>query len=221
MVLRSVSLDVCGGDLVAVHGQRGAGKTTLLKIAAGFEAPDGGSVLFDGRAVERLSHRELARLHREEIGWVERAGPHSRELTVRDYLALALYRDLGQRDATRRSVAALERVGASDCADQHWDDLSDAARMLVAIGQALVRQPRLLIVDDPTAGLGIIDRERIAGLLRSAAEDDGLGVLIAVPDLPSMLHATHVHSLSRGRLIGPTPHHDNVIQLQHRERANG
>jgi putative ABC transport system ATP-binding protein len=203
-VLHDVSLEVHAGDLVAIYGQRSSGKTTLLKLAAGFETPDTGRILFDGEDLSRLSRRALARVQRERIGWVERAGPHSRELPMRMYVALPLYRTLGPREAERRAVAALTRVGADGCADQCWDDLSDTARMLVAIAHALVRQPELLVVDDPTAGLGIVDRERVVGLLRSAAEDGGVGVLMAVPDLPAMLHAHEVRSLSRGRLLAPT-----------------
>lgn len=203
VVLRDVSLEVRAGELVAIYGQRGAGKTTLLQVAAGFESPGSGRVAFEGEDLAGLSRTQLARLHREQIGWVERAGPHSHDLPMRDYLALALYRRLGPRAAQRRAQIALAKVGAADCADRRWDDLSDTARTLVAIAQALVREPKLLIVDDPTAGLGIIDRERIVGLLRSAAEDGGVGVLMAVPDMPAMLHAHEVRMLSRGRLLAP------------------
>jgi ABC-type lipoprotein export system ATPase subunit len=203
-VLNDVSLDMDAGDMVAVYGQRNAGKTTLLKIAAGFERPDRGVVTFRGRDLATLSHRELARLHREQIGWVERSGPHSRELPIRTYVALPLYRELGPKPAQRRAQAALERAGVGDCARQRWDDLSDTARTLVAIAQVFAREPSLVIVDDPTAGLGIIDRERVVGLLRSAAEDGGIGVVMAVPDMPAMLQAHEVRSLSRGRLLSPT-----------------
>lgn len=202
-VLNDVSLEVRAGELVAVYGQRGSGKTTLLQVAAGFEAPASGSVAFEGRDLADFSRTDLARLHREQIGWVERAGPHSRELPIRSYLALALYRRLGRKAAERRAQVALAKVGATDCADESWDDLSDTARTLVAIAQALVREPKVVIVDDPTAGLGIIDRERIVGLLRSAAEEGGVGVLIAVPDMPAMLHAHQLRFLSRGRLLAP------------------
>lgn len=202
-VLTDVSLDLHAGDLLAVYGQRNAGKTTLLKLAAGFEAPDRGTVSFGDRDLTSLSHRELAGLHREQVGWVERSGPHSRELPIRTYVALPLYRELGPKPAQRRAQAALARAGVEDCASQCWDDLSDTARTLVAIAQVLVREPSLVIVDDPTAGLGIVDRERVIGLLRSAAEDGGIGVVMAVPDMPAMLQAHEVRALSRGRLLAP------------------
>ncbi|HZV75133.1 MAG TPA: ATP-binding cassette domain-containing protein [Conexibacter sp.] len=221
-ILRDVSLDVHAGEFVGIYGQRGSGKTTLLRVAAGFEAPGSGVVTFDGVDVRGIRRRDLARLHRHDIGWVERAGPQSRELPMRDYVALSLYRAVGPAEAQRRAVAALAKVGAEDAADAHWSSLSDTARMLVAIAHALVREPRLLLVDDPTAGLSIIDRERVVGLLRSAAEDAGLGVLMAVPDMPAMLHAHEVRSLSRGRLLAPAdppPNGGNVVEFPGGERS--
>jgi len=203
-VLRDVSLDVHAGELVAVYGQRGSGKTTLLRLAAGFEQPDAGSVSFAGIDLTRRSRRQLADMRREDVGWVERTGSQSAELPVLLSVALPLYRAHGPLGAQRRAMSALERVGAEDTAELSWESLSDAARMLVALAQALVREPRLLLVDDPTAGLGMLDRERIAGLLRSAAEDSGLAVLMAVPEMPAMLHAHEVRMLSRGRLLAPS-----------------
>ncbi len=222
-VLTDVSLDVHAGELVGVYGKQEAGKTTLLKLAGGFEPPDAGTVTFDGRDLSGVSGSAIARLHREEIAWVERSGPESRELLMRVYVALPMYRRLGPIKAERRAVAALAKVGAEDAADARWSSLSNTTRMLVAIAQALVREPRLLLVDDPTAGLGIVDRERVMGLLHSAAEDGGLGVLMAVPDMPAMMHAHEVRSLSRGRLLAPADPppdgHGTVVEFPGGERS--
>lgn len=201
-VLDGASLEIGPGDLVAVYGRRNAGKTTLLRIAAGFEQPDSGEVRLEDVCLTGLSQPTLARLHREDVAWVERAGPHSRELPVHTYVALPLFGAMSPVAARQRAMAALKRVGVGDHAECLWEELSDAGRTLVAIAQALVREPKVLIVDDPTAGLGIVERERVVGLLRSAAEDDGVGVLMAVPDMPSMLQAHQVRVLTRGRLVG-------------------
>lgn len=203
-VLKDVSLEMHPGDLVAVYGKRGSGKTALLELAAGLEAPAAGRVVFDGRDLARLSRTELARLHRNEIGWVERGGPRIPDLPARVHVALPLYRSVPYNEAHKRASVALRRVGAGDYAEHAWGDLPDAARMLVAIAHALVREPRLLIVDDPTAGLDIDDRESLAGLLRSAADGGGVAVLMAVPDMPSMLHAHEGLLLARGRLVAPS-----------------
>jgi putative ABC transport system ATP-binding protein len=202
-VLREASLDVASGSLVSIYGQRSSGKTTLLQIAAGFKPPTTGHVSFEGADLAKLSAGGLARVHRERIGWIDLAGPHTPELTVGDYVALPLYRDRGPRGSRSRALEALATHGVADLANRHWTDLSDAARVLCAIAQAMVRRPRLLIADDPTAGLGIGDREHVCATLRSLAEDDGLGVLMAVPDMPAMLQAHEVRLLSRGRLLAP------------------
>jgi ABC-type lipoprotein export system ATPase subunit len=221
-VLKDVSLDVHAGELVGIYGQRGSGKTTLLRVAAGFEAPRSGTVAFDGVDVQSMGRSGRARLHRHSLGWVERAGPESRALPMRVYVALPLYRSFGPPAALRRADAALARVGAEDAAEAHWSSLSDTARTLVAVAHALVREPKVLLVDDPTAGLNIIDRERVVGLLRSAAEDAGLGVVMAVPDMPAMLHAHEVRSLSRGRLLtpaNPPPNGGTVVEFPSGERS--
>lgn len=202
-VLRGASVDVHSGTLVSIYGRRNSGKTALLEVAAGFQRPDAGRVVFAGADLAGLSSRDLARVHREQIGWVEREGPHTPDLTVASYMALPLYRDLGARRARRLAVETLARYDAEECATAYWHDLADTDRIRCAFAQAMVRKPRLLIADDPTAGLGIVDRDRICGLLRSAAEDDGLGVLMTVPDMPAMLHAHSIRLLSRGRLLAP------------------
>jgi ABC-type lipoprotein export system ATPase subunit len=170
-VLRELSLTVDAGEFVGVYGTRGVGKTTLLRVAAGFDLPNSGVVSFCGRDVRQLSQDGRTRLHRDQIAWVERSGPQSAELTICDYVALPLYRVVGPSAAQRQALSELGRVGVGDVADQRWADLSDTARMLVALAQALVRRPRLLLADDPTAGLNVIDRERIIGLLRSWSVD--------------------------------------------------
>ncbi|HEX2070728.1 MAG TPA: ATP-binding cassette domain-containing protein [Thermoleophilaceae bacterium] len=201
--LREVSLEVPAREVVAVYGPRSAGKTTLLEIAAGLSTPDRGKVEFHGTELSSLSRKQLAELHREEIAWVERGGPKIRDLPMHVYVGLPLYRKLTHQEARRRAVAALDQVGASDYADSHWRDLPDTARTLVALAHALVRRPRLLIVDDPAAGLGMIDRQHVVGLLRTLVEADDVGVLMASPDMPSMLHTHQVRALTRGRLLPP------------------
>jgi ABC-type cobalamin/Fe3+-siderophores transport system ATPase subunit len=196
-------MEIAPGELFAVYGKRAAGKTTLLEIAAGLTAPDAGSVAFDGRDLAKISRRELALLYREQIGWVERAGPQTADVPMHVYVAMALYRAMSHRKAHDHAIRILHRVGAGHYADALWSDLPDTARMFVAIAQALVREPKLLIVDDPVYGLGVTEREEVIGLLREVAEQAGVAVLLAVPELPAMLHAHQVRVLANGKLIGP------------------
>ena len=204
-VLCDVSLDVYPGDFIAIYGQRSAGKTTLLKVAAGVELPDSGTVRFGGQDMAKLSRRRLAQLHREEIGWVRRAAPQSQDLRMIDHVALPLLSSLGQQGAQQKAKAALAKAGVGECGFEHWGNLSDAERMAVSLAQGLVREPRLLLVDDPTAGLDVLERERIVALIRAVADEGRLAVVMVVPELPAMLRARDVRSLSAGRLLAPDP----------------
>jgi lipoprotein-releasing system ATP-binding protein len=201
-VLVDASLQVSAGEIVAVQGQRGAGKTTLLKIAAGMELPDAGQVSFDGWDLTGLSDVQLSRLLGEQIGWVQNSGPESR-VRVLDYVALPLLISLGDRAAYTRASRALERVGALDCARQHWETLSDGERGLVEIAHAIVRSPRLLLIDDLTTILGILETDSLTSLLRSIASESAIGVLMTVSDIAAALHSDRMMSLAGGRLSGP------------------
>jgi ABC-type lipoprotein export system ATPase subunit len=201
-VLTGASLDVNAGEFVAVWGKRGAGKTTLLRIAAGLETPNSGMVRFDGDDLSTLSEGAHARLMREQVGWVRRAGPRS-ELRMLDYVALPLLIEHGQRRAHGRAGEALRRVGMSECAGQRWNSLSDGERALVAIAHGIVRAPRLLLVDDPTANLGVREREEVMELLRALVEETDLAVLITVPDMPAAMRSHQLRALSGGRLLAP------------------
>lgn len=200
VVLADVSLDVHGGEMVAVWGQRGSGKTTLLEVAAGLQPPDSGAVSFQG--CDLLAGRPgLARALNSEIGWVQRKGPQSDGMTMVEYVAMPLLGKHSPRAAQRRAIGMLEQVGVRDCAGQRWDSLTDGERTLVSIAHALVREPKLLVVDDPTANLDLLQRGKVMALLRGAAEREGRAVLLTVPDMPEMLSAHQVGSLSEGRLL--------------------
>ena len=218
-VLSDVSLSVGVGELVAVWGQRGAGKTTLARLAIGLEAPDRGSVSF--RGTELSAARGFPRLLHEQIGWVRRAGARSEEIgVVADYLILPLLSKFSPRNARRRAIATLERLGIADCANSQWNQLTDGQRTLVALAHALVREPTLVVADDPTASLDVVQRSEVMRLLRIACNEQGLGVLVTVPDMPDMAYANQIAMLSDTRLVFPEPNGPgNVVDFPPQERS--
>lgn len=198
-VLRDVTLDVRAGEFTAVWGTRGSGKTTLLKLAARLETPDSGMVRFNGIDLASLSAAQHARLMLSKIGWVRRTGPKS-DLRMLDYVALPLLIEHGRRQAYARAGEAIERVGVYAHARQRWGSLCDGERALIGIAHGIARAPQLLLVDDPTANLDVVERERVTELLRSLAEDQAIAVLMTVPDMPAAMRAHQVVSLGAGRL---------------------
>jgi ABC-type lipoprotein export system ATPase subunit len=210
IVLDDVSFDVDRGEFVAIFGQRAAGKTTLLRLAAGIESPDGGCVRFEGHDLATRRAPRLAGIH-ERIGWIGRGGPFASGMQMLHHVALPLLRSVDAREAERRATRTLKRVGAAELAHAHWSELSDAEQTLVTIAHAIVREPTLLLADDPTSGLGLEERETILALLRSVADESGMTVLTTVPDVPDMLRSHRVMSLSDGELIQSSRRTADVI----------
>lgn len=203
VVLDDISLEVEAGELIAIFGQRAAGKTTLLRIAAGIEAPDTGCVRFEGRELGAGRFRRLTGIH-ARIGWVGHHGPFASGMRMLDHVALPLLREVRADEAERRATRALKRVGAGDLASARWHELSDAERTLVTIAHAIARDPAVLLVDDPTSGLGLEERETVLALLRSIAEERHMAVLATVPEISDALRSHRVMSLSDGELIQAT-----------------
>jgi predicted ABC-type transport system involved in lysophospholipase L1 biosynthesis ATPase subunit len=201
-VLAGVSLDVWAGEVVCVWAQRGRGKTTLMRVAAGLEEPAGGRVCVEGTDLWGLSDRRRSRLLAGLVGWVTNTEPEL-DVPVLEHVAIPLKVALGTGRAYDRAREALARVGVRDCAEQCWASLSDAERALVALARAIVREPRLLVVDDLTAMLRGREAEGVARLLAELAQERELGVLASVSSMEETTWSERLAKLSGGELLVP------------------
>ncbi len=200
-VLVDASLALAPGEIAAVVGSREEGKTTLLKIAAGLEAPDAGEVWLGDIDLAHSSDEERSRLLGREIAWTNREGTGVK-FRVLDYvgLPLAIGRGRRQREAQDLAMEALERVGAANCAGQHWAELSNWERLLVGFARGIAGSPRLLVVDDLMDGFGMRRTREAGELLLQLAGELGCGMLMSCNDLEAALIADRVWSLEGGRL---------------------
>lgn len=201
-VLRGATLEVWAGEVVCVWGQRGRGKTTLMRVAAGLEEPPVGLVSVEGTDVWELSDRRRSQLLARAVGWVTCAKPEL-DLPVLEHVAIPVKVALGRGRASRRAREALERVGAGEWEEQRWGSLSDGERALVALARALVRAPRLLIVDDLTAMLRDREADELARLLAELARERELGVLASVSSMEETAWSDRMGTLSGGELLVP------------------
>lgn len=199
-VLADVSFELDAGETVAVLAQRAQGKTSLLRVAAGIERPDRGSVRFEGEDIWEFSERRRSRLLGGQIGWVGQAVPDL-DVPMLANVALPLFAAYGKREAYTRARAALQRVGASECAEQSWGSLADWERALVAVAQGIAREPRLLLVDDLTLSLGLAEADEITRLLDTLAVERGFAVLMSVSDAAATKWSRRVVTLAGGELL--------------------
>jgi putative ABC transport system ATP-binding protein len=204
-VLDNVSLDVRRGDFVGVLGGRREGKSTLLEIAAGMVRPDEGRVVFDGIDLGSAGSRERDRLRRSAIGLVRgRTAAAGQTGRVLDHVALPLLSDGATvRQARRTAAETLARVGATEYVYADLPHLSESEQLRVALAQAYVRSPRLLIVDELTDTLDLNDRNTILGILQGFADEDEVAILMTAADAHGTAGCSRVVLLSGGRLRDP------------------
>jgi ABC-type sugar transport system ATPase subunit len=197
VVLRDVSLQIEQDEMVAVWGMRRSGRSTLLRLAAGIERPDTGVVRFEGHD---LSAREGERLG-DGIGYCRKTFAASEGQRVLDHIVVDLLaRGVPLKLAATRAREALERTGIGHCAMLRPAELDCAEAMRTAIARALSFTPRLLLIDEPTIGVDLLERDGILRLLLSLTEQ-GIAVLASTGETAGLSGARAL-ALGEGELHG-------------------
>jgi ABC-type ATPase involved in cell division len=196
VAIRDVSLEIARGELVAVWGARFSGRSTLLRIAAGIESPEEGSVRFEGRDLRRARDSVLGR----GIGFCQMCfSTGQRGLVVEAVAAGLLAQRSSPKQARRRGQEMLQRVGVADCAQLECQELGGAELVRVVIASALVAAPSLLVIDEPTSGVDLLDRDSLLALLRSIASE-GTAVLMSTGDAQGLSGVDRALTLDNGEL---------------------
>jgi iron complex transport system ATP-binding protein len=200
-LLREVALDARHGELLALVGPNGAGKSTLLKALLGL-LPHSGSVQVGGRPIGRMLPRERARA----LGYVPQRSELGAGISVHDVVAQARYAGhggllgFGERkdDVVERALA---RVGLTELAERAYDTLSGGEQRRVLTARALASEARVLLLDEPTAGLDVAHVLRFFALLHELRRD-GYALVCVLHDLSDVLrHADRALLLHEGRVV--------------------
>lgn len=183
LALDGVDLAVGPGEVFGLLGPNGAGKTTLLRLAAGLLAPTEGSVRLLGDPPASLRRRDAAR----RAAFVPASLHVPLPMTVREFVALGRLPHLKglfeSRDDRAKVRAALDLVEAADLADRLHGSLSSGEQKRALVARALAQEPRVLLLDEPTANLDIAHGVALLDRLRALARRDGLAVLASIHDL--------------------------------------
>jgi ABC-type lipoprotein export system ATPase subunit len=195
VALRGVSLAIERGEEVVVLGTRKSGRSTLLRIAAGLERPDGGTVRFEGTALSAAREVVGRRISYGHTSFSPMQGER-----VLDHVATALLaQGVSSGQARRMAEQVLSRTDVAACAGMQPDELNAAERVRVAIARALAPGPKMLVIDDPTTGVGLLQSDGILRLLRSIA-DEGIAILMSTDDATCISGADGAFSLHDGEL---------------------
>ena len=200
--LKGVDLALKGGQLTLLMGPSGSGKTTLLSILGCMLTPTDGIVRVRGDSIAGKDPEELAKLRRENIGFVFQSYHLFPTLSATDNVRLALdVRGETGKDAADKSRAALDRVGLSSKTRNYPRQLSGGEQQRVAIARAVVGDPSVILADEPTAALDTENGKAIMGILATIAKDPGRGVLVVTHDPRLVPFADRIIHIEDGLIV--------------------
>ncbi len=200
--LSDVTLTLAPDGLTLVMGPSGSGKTTLLSVLGCLLEPDAGAISLLGNQIKALTQAELGRLRNRYIGYVFQAFRLFHSLTALENVMLTLELAGESRRATRtRASEALAQVGLSNKLGLKPDELSGGEKQRVAIARALIKNPPILLADEPTASLDGASGLQIAEMLQQVAERDRRIVVVVSHDPRLMTFAKRIIQIEDGRLL--------------------
>lgn len=219
LVIKDVSLELGDGDqqvkaldhvsatikpqeLVAVVGPSGSGKSSLLAVCGGLRTPTQGTVAIDGKTISSLNAGQLTRVRRDMIGFVFQQSNLVPALNAIDQLLLLVH--LKGRKPSRadreRAMALLAEVDMTHRADRRPDQMSGGERQRIGIARALMTEPKVLLVDEPTSMLDHSRGHAIVELLATRCRDHNVATLMVTHDQGMLDAATHVMHILDGKL---------------------
>ena len=205
LALNDVDLEVGEGEFVAVMGPSGSGKSTLLHLLGALDAPSSGEVLIAGRSLASLSRSELAALRRDEIGFVFQLFNLIPSLTVSENIALPAIAAGERAGAYRERLdELLELTGLAAKADRYPSQISGGEQQRVAVARALVRQPAVVLADEPTGNLDTRTGDALLELF-SACHKFGQTIVLVTHDPKVASAADRVLFMRDGTFVEEAP----------------
>jgi len=198
-VLSGINLHIERGELVAIMGPSGSGKSTMLNLMGCLDIPTSGSYYLEDREVSRLNSRELAQIRAQKIGFVFQT------FNLLPRLSALANVELGMRYAggsdRRRAMEALAKVGLSDRSNHRPTELSGGEQQRVAIARALVKNPPLILADEPTGNLDSRSGEEIISVLTSLHAEQGITLVVITHDTNIASHCQRIINLKDGQVV--------------------
>ena len=201
--LRSINLEVAGGQFVALVGPSGSGKSTLLNLVGGLDRPTDGQLWIDGVELSASKEKALTDHRRCRVGFVFQSFNLLPRLTAVENVALPLmFVGVDERGRVERAEQLLAQVGLSDRMDHRPTQLSGGEQQRVAIARALVNRPAIILADEPTGNIDTATGAEIMDLLRRLNREQGVTLLLVTHDPEAAEFADRVIQLRDGQIAG-------------------
>lgn len=201
--LSSVTVSIQKGEFLAIAGPSGSGKTTMMNIIGALDRPNYGSVCVSGICYDNISDNDLRFVRLDKIGYVFQNFNLIQVLNAFENIEYPLL--LGNiikssNERKKRVNMLLEMVGLDDMAKRYPNQLSGGQKQRVAIARALVRNPDIIIADEPTANLDSVTASQIISLMKKACDDNGTTVVFSTHDLNILKRVNRIVHLHDGKI---------------------
>jgi putative ABC transport system ATP-binding protein len=201
VALAGIDLEVAEGEFLAIVGPSGSGKSTLMNMIGCLDRPTSGSVVIDGVDVDTLNDNDLTELRLRSIGFVfQQFNLLPQTSAVDNVAAPLLYAGEGRREARKRALAVLDRLGLADRARFTSNRLSGGQQQRVAIARALVSDPRIVLADEPTGALDSVSGAEVMRILHEI-HADGRTVIVITHDHDIAAQAERRVQVMDGRIV--------------------
>jgi putative ABC transport system ATP-binding protein len=198
--LRGVTVSIDKGEFLSIVGPSGSGKSTLLNIIGCLDIPSSGSVLYNGRELGGLREQQLSDYRRDNIAFIFQSYNLIPVLTVRENveLPLVIERKFSKAEMAQKALAVIESVGLAGLADRLPRELSGGQEQRVAIARALVKDPLVVLADEPTANLDSKTAEDIISIMQAMNAERKTTFVFSTHDKRMENHARRVILLKDG-----------------------
>lgn len=203
--LRGVNLQIDRGEFVALQGSSGSGKSTLLNVLGLIEKPTGGRLSFEGKPLDHANEEHLTLIRRRSVGFIFQNYNLVPVLTAAENVEYPLYlaRQHSPREVRERAAAVLREVGLEKFARHKPAELSGGQRQRVAIARALVKDPHVILADEPTANLDSRNAQQIMELMVQLQGKSGTTIIVATHD-KAVAAMTKRHVFIRDGVVVPS-----------------